>query len=71
MPYLTCPTCRFAVNQRYAYTLESCPRCLASDRRRVPLQASLGDSNRDGRLLGHVRDEFARRAAPGDRQRPV
>jgi hypothetical protein len=72
MPYLTCPNCRFSINQRYAHAVESCPRCLASENRRVQLEARLGGSDRDGRLFGTVREEIARRQGSlGGRQPAV
>jgi Zn-finger nucleic acid-binding protein len=50
MPYLTCPECQLVLNGRYAFGLDSCPRCLARGARRVTLDATLGPFRRPGRF---------------------
>lgn len=68
MPYVSCPSCRLKLNGRYAYTMESCPRCLAKTGTRVPLEAHLGDPKQQGRFVETVRDELASRGGLSRRQ---
>ncbi len=63
MPYVSCPRCDLVLGARDAYTMESCPRCLAREGERVELEAHLGNPERKGRFLESVRREIATRGS--------
>ena len=68
MPYVSCPRCEVRIEGRFAYTIESCPLCLARDGSMVGLEAHLGEADRQGRFVRTVREELAERGgAPGRR----
>jgi hypothetical protein len=51
MTYVCCPECGLKISGKYGFLVDSCPRCLRGQGRRVWMDAHLGSFRPDSRFV--------------------